>query len=152
VGVLWRCFGANAASGATWWWASRPQPSSSLRHQRSPQSSERTRPAQQDPATCTPAARLEIHSQFVPNQTTIFWVKKGAWGDHPPSGVVGGGPRVTWRCHWLCRADVSPWLERRTTFFPGGVPQRQLARSSGRGTPVLGPQELAREPLCVFEI
>jgi hypothetical protein len=34
----------------------------------------------------------------------------GAWGDHPPSGVVGGGPRVTWRCHWLCRADVSPWL------------------------------------------
>jgi hypothetical protein len=24
------------------------------------------------------------------------WVV-GAWGDHPPNGVVEGGPRVTWR-------------------------------------------------------
>jgi hypothetical protein len=52
----------------------------------------------------------------------------GAWGGHPPSGVVvvRGGPRATWRCHWLCRADVPPWLGLGP-HFPGGFPRRLAA-------------------------
>jgi hypothetical protein len=44
----------------------------------------------------------------------------GTWGGQPPSGVVGGGPWVTWRCHRRPRADVSFWPGRRPRFFPGG--------------------------------
>jgi hypothetical protein len=33
----------------------------------------------------------------------------GTWGDQPPSGVVGGGPRATRRCHRRCRAGLYPW-------------------------------------------
>jgi hypothetical protein len=67
----------------------------------------------------------------------------GAWGDHPPSGVVGGGPRVTWRRHGRCCADVSPWLVQRehpncTTFcnfsFPGArrLAQKEFRCAAGR--------------------
>ena len=57
----------------------------------------------------------------------------GAWGDHPPSGVVGGGPRVTWRCHWLCRADVSPWLGLGPIFFQGGSLRDEWLDRAGAG-------------------
>ena len=66
----------------------------------------------------------------------------GAWGDQLPSGVVRGGPRVTQRCHRRPGAYVSPWLWRRSRFFPGGLFFRQVARSIRRGVPVLGLQEL----------
>jgi hypothetical protein len=45
-------------------------------------------------------------------------------GDQPPSGVVGGGPHVTRRCHRRCRADLCPWPGCGGRFFPGGYPQR----------------------------
>jgi hypothetical protein len=68
----------------------------------------------------------------------IWWAHPGAaldrffdslavvdtWGDQPPSGVVGGGPRVTRRCPRRCGADLCPWPGRGGRFFPGGVPQR----------------------------
>jgi hypothetical protein len=72
-----------------------------------------------------------------------WWVLVG--GGQPPSGVVRGGPWVIRRC----RADVSPWLVRRSRFFPGGFPRRYVARSSRRGVSVLGLQKMAKEPLWV---
>jgi hypothetical protein len=46
----------------------------------------------------------------------------GTWGDQPPSGVVGGGPRVTRRCTRRCGADLCPWPGRGGRFFFRGVP------------------------------
>ena len=57
----------------------------------------------------------------------------GAWGDHPPSGVVGGGPRVTWRHHGRCRADVCPWLGLGPIFFQGGSLRDEWLDRAGAG-------------------
>ena len=46
----------------------------------------------------------------------------GTWWDQPPSGVVGGGPRATRRCHRRCRADLCPWPGCGGRFFFRGVP------------------------------
>ena len=46
----------------------------------------------------------------------------GAWGDHLPSGVVGGGPRVTRRPVLAVRAYVSPGPLWRTYVLVGRLP------------------------------
>jgi hypothetical protein len=59
----------------------------------------------------------------------------GTWGDQPPSGVVGGGPRATRRCHRRCGADLPPGRSAGAVFPPGGVFRRQTLR---------------KHPLCVW--
>jgi hypothetical protein len=44
----------------------------------------------------------------------------GTWGDQPPSGVAGGGPRATWRCPRRCGAGLCPWPGRRGRSPPLG--------------------------------
>ena len=46
----------------------------------------------------------------------------GAWGDHLPSGVVGGGPRVTRRPVLAVCAYVSPGPLWRTYVLVGRLP------------------------------
>jgi hypothetical protein len=72
----------------------------------------------------------------------------GTWGDQPPSGVVGGGPRATRRCHRRCSPLPLAGL-RGPFFFPGGWFWWEVARSNRRGTPVLGPPKLRKPPPCV---
>jgi hypothetical protein len=64
----------------------------------------------------------------------------GTWGDQPPSGVVGGGPRVTRRCPRRCGAGLCPWPGGGGRFFSGGslrdkwlgrTPAYRHARSDG---------------------
>jgi hypothetical protein len=45
----------------------------------------------------------------------------GTGVDQPPSGVVGGGPRVTRRCPRRCGADLCPWPGGGGRFFSMGV-------------------------------
>jgi hypothetical protein len=65
----------------------------------------------------------------------------GTWGDQPPSGVVGGGPRVTRRCPRRCVADLCGGAGA-VFFFRGGTRRDKWLDRTGTWRARLGPAKI----------